>query len=107
MEVTTSEEIKEEVEKVKNTRKAKYATSSNDLVKMKTVLSHYVPSQVNSLFNLYDYMLYKNDNEEKAINSEEEAEAMIQKCKKFMEAVVVMEDVWFFTTAFSVFVLKK
>lgn len=78
MEVTTSEEIKEEVEKFKNTRKAKYATSSNNLVKMKTVLSHHVPSQFNSLFSPYDYMLYKNDNEEKAVNSEEGAEAMIK-----------------------------
>ncbi|KAG0760000.1 hypothetical protein G6F21_012056 [Rhizopus arrhizus] len=74
---------------------------------MKNQLSHLVPCHVNRLFNTNEYVVYDNRHVKVKITSEQQAESIVLFCSKFMEAVVILENYWFFLTSFSVFVHDK
>ncbi|KAI9470945.1 MAG: hypothetical protein EXX96DRAFT_586296 [Benjaminiella poitrasii] len=74
---------------------------------MKNQLSHLVPCHTNRLFNTKEYIVYDNSHIKVKIINEQQAESIVQFCSKFMGAVVILENYWFFLTSFSIFIHDK
>lgn len=106
-EMKTPEEVERKVQFFKSIEKAKYVADIKNTVIMKNQLSHLVLCHVNRLFNTKEYVVYDNSHIKVKTTSEQQAESIVLFCSKFMEAVVILENFWFFLTSFSVFVHDK
>lgn len=103
----TPEEVSRKVEFFKSLEKANFAANTDNTIIMKNQLNHLVSCHVNRLFNANEHIVYDNSHEKGNITSEQQAERIISFCSKFMEAVVIIENYWFFMTSFSIFVHDK
>ncbi|CAO3701133.1 unnamed protein product [Rhizopus microsporus] len=70
----------------------------------KNLLSRPVLCHVNRLFNTKEYVVYDNCHAKAKTISEQQAESIVLFCSRFMEAMMILENYWFFLTSFSVFV---
>lgn len=108
----TPEEVIRHVEVLKKVEKLKYFESMQHSVIMKSNLSQLVHAFVSRLFDTSCYKLLQNEDiqamlTEERIDNDEAKLIITRHCPKFVETVVIINEIWFLYTSFCAFIHKK
>ncbi|KAI8369833.1 hypothetical protein EDC96DRAFT_588604 [Choanephora cucurbitarum] len=105
--IKTPEEVKVKLEMIKNVEKAKSAETNGCYHLFKNKMNHVIPSYVSSFFNPNDFHLYKGSHENEKADTARKVDEMVRSSTQFLEAVILMENHWFFVTSLCVLVHDK